>query len=192
LRDERWRTRYTRRARHGERTLLTRDLRVVVGDELRRNAGRERQVIYCGHQRVMISGTTLPMRLASQVIARVLSRTQPCETAVPRAPERLAVPWRPISMGRRRVLSRGRPRDRRRHRRTGVRDGGASQDHGGTGGRKTHRGGLRRGRGGSEREAHGKGDAITPGAPGWVGLDMKVLPYGTSSPTTFRGCRRDC
>ena len=47
----------------------------------------------------MVSGTPLPMRLASHVMARGLSRTQPCETAVPSAPERLLVPWRAIWPG---------------------------------------------------------------------------------------------
>ena len=38
--------------------------------------------------RVMVTGTPPPMRRASQVMARVLSRMQPCEAAVPSAPER--------------------------------------------------------------------------------------------------------
>ena len=47
-------------------------------------------------QPVMVSGTPLRMRCASHVMAWVLSRTQPWTTAVPSAPERLSVPWRPI------------------------------------------------------------------------------------------------
>src|SRR6188472_1325490 len=42
--------------------------------------------------RVMVSGVPAPIRLASQVIARVPSRMQPCEAAVPSAPVRLFVP----------------------------------------------------------------------------------------------------
>ena len=49
--------------------------------------------------RLIVSGTPLPMRCASQVMALVLSRMQPCETAVPSEPERPFVPWRAIWPG---------------------------------------------------------------------------------------------
>ena len=47
----------------------------------------------------MVSGTPPPMRFATHVMADVLSRMQPCETAVPSAPEMLFVPWMPIWPG---------------------------------------------------------------------------------------------
>ena len=47
----------------------------------------------------MRSGTPLPMRRASHVIAAVLSRMQPCEAAVPSGSERPLVPWRAIWPG---------------------------------------------------------------------------------------------
>lgn len=40
----------------------------------------------------MVSGTPAPIRLASQVIARVPSRMHPCDDAEPSAPLRLFVP----------------------------------------------------------------------------------------------------
>lgn len=45
-----------------------------------------------GGRAPIVTGTPAPIRLASQAIARLPSRTQPCETAVPRAPGRLPVP----------------------------------------------------------------------------------------------------
>lgn len=45
-----------------------------------------------GGRAPIVTGTPAPIRLASQAIARLPSRMQPCETAVPRAPGRLPVP----------------------------------------------------------------------------------------------------
>ena len=50
-------------------------------------------------QREIVSGTPAPMRLASHVIAPVLRRMQPWETAVPSAPERPSLPCRAIWPG---------------------------------------------------------------------------------------------
>ncbi len=49
--------------------------------------------------RMMVSVAPLLMRFASHVMAMALSLTQPCEAAVPSAPDRLWVPWMPTCPG---------------------------------------------------------------------------------------------
>ena len=47
----------------------------------------------------MVTGMPGPMRVPSQVTARVSRRMHPWETAVPRVPPMLLVPWRAIWPG---------------------------------------------------------------------------------------------